>query len=137
MAWQAALSLIGTPFRLHGREPGTGLDCVGLVAAAYRSAGLAVEGVPERYRLSGPAPDVAAAWLAEGGAVPVAGAVAAGDIALADLGTGGRRQLHLLLLGPTGAAVHAHAGLRRVVWSPEVAGVMLGRWRVTETDDPD
>ncbi len=32
----AALNLIGTPFRLHGRDPATGLDCVGLVAEAMR-----------------------------------------------------------------------------------------------------
>ena len=30
----AAEQLIGIPFRLHGRNPETGLDCVGVVAAA-------------------------------------------------------------------------------------------------------
>jgi hypothetical protein len=35
----AALNLIGTPFRLHGRDPARGLDCVGLVAEAMRRAG--------------------------------------------------------------------------------------------------
>ena len=36
---EAALGLLGVPFRLHGRDPATGLDCVGLVAEALRRAG--------------------------------------------------------------------------------------------------
>lgn len=122
-AWHAARTLVGVRFRLHGRDPATGLDCVGLVAAAYAAAGWPVAGVPDRYRLSGPAPDVAALWLAACGAVPVEDAPSAGDILLVDMssagGEGGRQQLHLLLLGPEGA-IHAHAGLGRVVWSPAV-----------------
>lgn len=31
----SARTLIGVPFRLHGRAPDLGLDCVGLVAIAY------------------------------------------------------------------------------------------------------
>jgi cell wall-associated NlpC family hydrolase len=123
-AWATALSLIGTPFRLHGRDPATGLDCVGLVAAAY-----GVRAVPERYRLCGPELAVAEAWLRACGAVPVRDGAAVGDIIVLDMGSGGRRQMHLVLHGPLGV-VHAHAGLRRVVLSPEPGGVMLGRWRI-------
>ena len=36
---QAAVQLVDTPFRLHGRDPGTGLDCVGLVSAAMAASG--------------------------------------------------------------------------------------------------
>ena len=36
----AAEALIGCPFRLHGRDPAGGLDCVGLVAAAMTAIGL-------------------------------------------------------------------------------------------------
>lgn len=130
-AWEAARGFIGVRFRLHGRDPASGLDCVGLVTAAYRAAGVAIGSVPERYRLSGPEPAEAAAWLAACGAEPASDDVRSGDILLADLGAGGRRQLHLLLLGPGGAcAIHAHAGLRRVVWSVEAPGVPVGRWRV-------
>jgi cell wall-associated NlpC family hydrolase len=128
-AWTAAQRLIGVRFRLHGRDPASGLDCVGLVVAAYRAAGLSIDDVPDRYRLSGPAPDVARDWLAACGARAVTDAVRAGDILLADLGAGAQSQLHLLLLGPDGA-VHAHAGLRRVVWSPAVPGRPVGRWRL-------
>jgi cell wall-associated NlpC family hydrolase len=127
--WASAQDLIGVPFRLHGRDPASGLDCVGLIVAAYRQAGFPVNGVPERYRLCGPELAAARDWLRACGAMPVSDAVKAGDIALTDLGEGARRQLHLLLLGP-GGAIHAHAGLRRVVWTPIVPGVLVGRWRV-------
>ena len=30
----AALTLVGSPWRLHGRNPATGLDCIGLLGAA-------------------------------------------------------------------------------------------------------
>lgn len=39
----AALSMarrcLGTPFKIHGRVPGAGLDCVGLIIVAGRSCG--------------------------------------------------------------------------------------------------
>ena len=35
----AARAAIGARFRLHGRDPATGLDCVGLVACAAPRAG--------------------------------------------------------------------------------------------------
>jgi murein DD-endopeptidase / murein LD-carboxypeptidase len=86
--------------------------------------------VPCRYRLSGPGLAVAEDWLRACGAVPVKDA-AVGDIGLVEMGEGARAQLHLVLLG-RGGAVHAHAGLRRVVFSPlPLAGVLLGRWRVS------
>ena len=35
----AAEALVGSPFRLHGRDPETGLDCVGVVVAAMGETG--------------------------------------------------------------------------------------------------
>lgn len=35
----AARACLGTPFHHQGRQPSRGLDCLGLVAIAYRSAG--------------------------------------------------------------------------------------------------
>ena len=35
----AAEALVGAPFRLHGRDPATGLDCVGVVTAALSAIG--------------------------------------------------------------------------------------------------
>ncbi len=135
-AWAAALDLVGVRFRLHGRDVATGLDCVGLVAAAYRVAGFMPATVPDRYRLAGPAAAVAQDWLLASGLRPVRDAVRPGDVALLDMGgvdrggARGRAQLHLMLLAPD-AAIHAHAGLRRVVVMPGSApGTLLGRWRV-------
>lgn len=34
-AHQRALGLIGTPFRPQGRDPATGIDCIGLVVCAF------------------------------------------------------------------------------------------------------
>ncbi len=36
---EAARSCVGAPFRLQGREPATGLDCIGLVLFAARAIG--------------------------------------------------------------------------------------------------
>ena len=41
----AAISLIGTPFRHQGREPGAGLDCVGVWVCSLRICGIEVEDV--------------------------------------------------------------------------------------------
>ena len=46
----AAESLVGTRFRLHGRDPDTGLDCVGLLAASLAAIGRAAP-LPNGYRL--------------------------------------------------------------------------------------
>ena len=46
----AALYLVGAPFRLHGRDPRTGVDCVGLVLLALEGAGLRVPDIP-RYTI--------------------------------------------------------------------------------------
>ncbi|WP_375245428.1 hypothetical protein, partial [Qipengyuania pacifica] len=47
---QAAQNLIGSPFRLHGRNRETGLDCIGVVGAALADCGRPVRW-PEGYRL--------------------------------------------------------------------------------------
>ena len=124
----AAEALIDAPFRLGGRDPATGLDCVGLVACALGGAE-----APAGYRLRNS--DIAAhlAFAARAGFAPAPGAIARGDLVLA---APGPAQHHLLVaLGPGsdggGRFVHAHAGLRRVSlhrgvlpW-PEAA-----RWRL-------
>ena len=45
----AAQSLVGTRFRLHGRDP-TGVDCIGLLEVALARAGRAVH-LPQGYPL--------------------------------------------------------------------------------------
>lgn len=110
----AAEELMGTPFRLHGRDPARGLDCVGLVAAALQAAGRPAR-APTGYRLRqldpGPLLDAAEA----SGLGLVAGAVQPGDVLLVRPGPA---QLHLVIAGADGSFVHTHAGLGRVVRTP-------------------
>ncbi len=47
---RAAAALIGAPFRLHGRDPAKGVDCVGLVSAALAAIGRKAE-APSAYGL--------------------------------------------------------------------------------------
>ena len=110
---------LGVPFRLQGRDA-SGLDCVGLVALAYRLT----DGVPADYRLRGT--DVASAVaLLDARLCRRAGAVSeAGDVLLV---TPGPAQLHLGIWTGTGL-VHAHAGLRRVVETPGLPGGLIGIW---------
>ena len=56
---RAAMALVGCRFRLHGRDPASGLDCVGVLHAALASCGRSVS-LPDTYtlRLRDPAP-----WL--------------------------------------------------------------------------
>ena len=51
----AALGCVGTRFQAHGREPGKGLDCVGLVICAARSVGVEI---PDREYVIGPGCDL-------------------------------------------------------------------------------
>jgi cell wall-associated NlpC family hydrolase len=120
-----ARRLVGTRFRLHGRDPAFGLDCVGLALVAARRAGAAVT-APDRYALVGGSAESWAEALVRCGLDRVA-AAGAGDIVLIDCG---RRQFHLAVAGPT-SAVHAHRGLGRVVETPGLpAGALVGAWRV-------
>ena len=123
--WQAALALVGTRFRFHGCDPQTGLDCVGLVVAAHRAAGVEPLALPQGYRVRDMDADAVAAMLDAAGLVRVDDA-AVGDVLLCAVG---HRQMHLVIGGP-GAVVHAHAGLRRVVVMPGDATGVVGRWRV-------
>lgn len=120
----AALAVLGAPFRLHGRDPAGGVDCVGLVAHALAAGGWD-DAVPTGYRLRGG--DVAGvAALLDRSLVGVAD-MAAGDVLLMRTGPG---QLHLGVW-TAGGLVHADAGLGKVVLRPgAVAWPVLGMWRL-------
>lgn len=120
---KAAMSLIGVPFRLHGRNPQTGLDCVGVVAAAMQRAGYDPV-VPQGYSLRaltiGPLLEFASASGLEEVAEQ-------GDVWLAQVHS---LQPHLLIAAQ-GGAVHAHAGLGRVAFLPDPATwPIVMRWRL-------
>ncbi len=124
----AALGLVGCRFRLHGRDPATGLDCIGLVHAALTAAGCAP--VPPRgYGLRNIAIDGWLPMAAQSGLVAAHGPVCAGDILLLALGYA---QHHLVIALDAENVVHAHAGLRRVVRQPrDPAGRIEAAWRVS------
>ena len=111
----AALDLVGSPFRLHGRDPRSGLDCVGVVAVALKAIGRDVA-LPCDYRLRGGCVQRFDHWAAACGLVPKPALlpIQTGDIVLCAPGAG---QFHLMIAsGDT--LVHAHAGLGRVVAWP-------------------
>lgn len=106
----AARALIGVPFRLHGRDPTIGLDCVGVVAAALRGAGH-IGPMPEGYAIRcGNAQGYADCWQ---GLAP-AGGGQAGDILLCRVAA---MHLHLAVRTQEGI-IHADVGLGRVVARP-------------------
>ncbi|MEH3102678.1 MAG: peptidoglycan endopeptidase [Sphingomonas phyllosphaerae] len=105
----AAQQLVGVRFRLQGRDPALGLDCVGLVAVALWRAG-AVVSVPRDYAV--------ARGRLPGGAVPAelvrCDGARPGDVLLCRVAA---TQLHLAIRAP-GGIIHADAVARRVVARP-------------------
>lgn len=106
----AAEALVGAPFRLHGRDPAIGLDCVGVVLAALGTT-TDLRGYGLRNRSIAPFLELAAA----SGFAPHDGPTERGDLVLVRPGPG---QHHLLIATASDRFVHAHAGLRRVVLQP-------------------
>jgi cell wall-associated NlpC family hydrolase len=124
----AARQAIGTPFRLHGRDPALGLDCVGLVAFALEAGG-GVPHVPSGYALRSGDRTAMAAMIERAGLV-AATAPGPGDVLLCRAGPG---QLHLVIDidGRGGGIIHADAQLRRVVERPgPLPWPEIGRWRL-------
>lgn len=116
--------MVGVRFRPQGCDPATGLDCAGLVWAAYAAAGRRLVR-PTNYPLRGWGQARVEAALRAAGFGPTDGAARIGDVALMAYPAG---QFHLGLLGER-SVVHAHAGLRRVAETP-VDGDGLRRWRL-------
>ena len=111
-----AEGLVGSPFRLHGRDPEHGLDCVGVALVALRRCGI---GAPDTggytLRLGEPA---RFAQRARGyGFEPACGNLLPGDLVFLRPSP---CQLHLAIVSMQGGIVHAHAGLRRVVHQPPI-----------------
>jgi len=109
----AAERLVGVPFRLHGRDPERGLDCVGLVLAALETVGRRARVASYRLRMREVGGLLAAA--SEAGLVEASGPIRPGDVLLVRPGPA---QHHLVIAGRDGGFVHAHAGLRRAVLTP-------------------
>jgi cell wall-associated NlpC family hydrolase len=128
--WAAAEGLVDVPFRLQGREAATGLDCVGVIVAAFAARGVTLNTIDD-YALRGMSLRRAEAALERAGLQRTRGRIVAGDVGLYALPG---RQLHLALLAP-GKIIHADAGLRRVAMAPaNRLPEAASRWRWKEQD---
>ena len=119
--------LVGAKFRLHGRDPATGLDCIGLLAAAMAGGGCPITvptGYPWRLRdLSAWLPDPATC-----GFKPVTEPFRAGNVVMLQPGPA---QFHLAIADRGLGWIHAHAGLRRVVREAALpSGALFAHWRL-------
>ena len=108
---QAAASFIGAPFRLHGRDPQTGLDCMGLLIASLEAIGIRSDR-PTGYALRNSSIDAWRAYAERWSLKETTDDVRAGDVLLISPGP---RQHHLQIAENRSTVIHAHAGLRRVV----------------------
>lgn len=122
--------MVGVRFRPQGCDPTTGLDCVGLVWAAYAAAGVRLVR-PRTYPLRGWGRERVERALRAAGFDATSDDARAGDVALIALPAG---QFHLALRGPQ-SLIHAHAGLRRVVETPlRLQDDAAPRWQLCGDD---
>jgi len=124
---EAAQELVGCRFRLRGRDPDTGLDCVGVIAIALLRSGH--KGlVPTDYVLRNK--NVARVYdeAQNLGLIPGQNVDKPGSIVLLKVGP---YQFHFAICAGDGRFVHAHAGLRKVVMSPTLPdGHVIAIWRL-------
>jgi len=123
---EAAQELIGAKFRLHGRDPATGLDCVGVVAASLSKVG-AKPALPMGYSLRNVSIDHFIPFATANGLAPAYAPEKPGDILLLRTGPA---QLHLVISLGSSEFVHADAGLRQVTrLSAPMEWEILKHWR--------
>jgi hypothetical protein len=125
----AAMRLIGAPFRLNGRDPRRGLDCVGVLLAGLSAIGREPV-VPLQYRLRRTNIDEFVTAARDIGLMDVCGSPIAGDLLVARPGPA---QFHAAVVGFGNGIVHAHAGLGRVVLSPApMCWPLEKHWRLSD-----
>lgn len=124
---QAAENLLGTPFRLHGRDRETGLDCVGLLIVALQEIG-EMPGNPSGYRLRSRDFSALLHHFPQAGFGESMDNQQPGDVIQVIPGPG---QLHFLVVSPQRDFIHAHAGLGKVVRTPPPLSWPVDRlWRL-------
>ena len=126
---QAAESLLGCPFRLHGRDGKIGIDCVGLVWAALAAIGRSID-LPADYSLRNLRIDRHLAKVDFSGFAEISNLALPGDIVLLRISAA---QFHLGIIARSGGLIHAHVGLGRVVETPAPLPWPAQRsWRLIE-----
>lgn len=127
----AAQALVGVPFRLHGRDPQTGLDCIGVLAASLAACGRPAD-LPLGYALRTRVLPRLDPFVHGSGLIEAAGSIRPGDIVLLRVGPG---QIHLAIAASEGRFIHAHAGRRRVVCDRLLQEwTVAGHWRLAPAD---
>lgn len=106
-----ARALVGSRFRPQGRDPATGLDCIGVLLCAFQ---IPADRAPRDYRLSGAERGRLEAELLKHFRRVNRGEMRAGDAMLC---ISAADQLHLAV-HCGGSIIHADAKLRRVVETP-------------------
>lgn len=123
---QAAAGLIGTPFRLYGRDVETGLDCIGLLHESLRRIGVSAP-APSGYSLRNSAPSRWFAAAGQYGLEEATGSDRRGDVLLVQPGPG---QQHIQIIEASSEIIHAHAGIGRVVRGRrDPTLTTVARWR--------
>ena len=130
----AARDLVGTPFRLQGREPASGLDCIGVVIVSLAQVRIELA-LPADYRPRRRSFAIPETALASAGLSRTTGASPQpGDILLLRTAPA---QVHAAIAINAGEIVHAHAGLGRVVRTPlPDQWALLAAWRLTPDGEP-
>ena len=124
----AARAFVGSPFRLRGRDPATGLDCVGLVTCALAAIGRESPRLPH-YTLRNIEIAPLLALLPDAGFGTTGGEAQMGDLLLLRPSPG---QYHLAIADHAMRLIQAHAGLGHVVISPAPDLLQLaGHWRLS------
>lgn len=127
---EAAAALVGCRFRLHGLDPASGLDCVGLVYASLVSMGRHPV-APRGYGLRNLSIDHWLEFAERSGLEPAGEGPGPDQVLLVDLGYG---QHHLMISTGEDEVIHAHAGLSRVVkHRRDPASRVRARWQVRPT----
>ena len=122
--------MLGATFRLRGRNPEHGVDCVGLIICALEESGHAVS-PPAAYALKNTGIENQFDCIRNTGFVEADGLVQRGDVILVRPGPA---QHHLLIALGINRFIHAHAGLRRVVIQTGLdAESVLHHWRLSES----
>lgn len=109
----AAVGLVGVRFRLQGRDPATGLDCVGVILAALAVSGRVAPPLP-RYTMRRTQLAPFDRLAADQGLRDVSDRSEPGDVLVFRTGPA---QWHAAIATASDRIVHAHAALRRVVSS--------------------
>lgn len=124
---EEAERLVGVPYRLHGRSPAAGLDCVGLAIAALKNCGrpvadrsgysLRISNLSELFDLA-----------RKCGFRPACGSTVPGDVYCVKPGPA---QAHIVIADRSLRFLHAHAGLGRVVSQESLPDwPILAHWRL-------